>query len=440
MLMNPTINTRFDGVQFDDILGAHRGYGDFFEKSNDGAGNDLAENATPLGFVAASTRQTLGSDGRLLRIRNQTDFVSIDDDGDTDWFSFEVGPNSATNLRLEPVGPVYNLGPQGGTVSEFNAAQLSDLELALFESDGTTLLASDNSGGLGEADMIEDLQLHPGTYYVRVTGAADEVQMYELSIDVAGIGDFNENGLYECNDVDAMVDAIVQGDYVSAFDLNGDGTLHREDVLLWLDEAGRATLGGPFLEGDANLDGVVDVSDLSVWNDAKFTAAIGWCSGDFSVDGVVDVRDFNIWNAHKIPNSPRSSPYRNRREWHVGCSYRLCFSRIVARGMIDQWRTHHETGNVRSRCTKRCLRAVRLCAFMTQFFGALRLVRRRSPPGRGKNRCAHWGCRTRCRLLTGNRQACQGQVTSPSSTWPSASEAPICGQKSLIAKYSPSIK
>src|SRR5262245_21388928 len=37
-----------------------------------------------------------------------------------------------------------------------------------------------------------------------------------------------------------------------------------------------------------------------------------------------------------------------------------------------------------------------------------------------------------------NRQACQGQVTMPSSRYPPASEAPMCGQKSSMAEYLPS--
>ena len=40
--------------------------------------------------------------------------------------------------------------------------------------------------------------------------------------------------------------------------------------------------------------------------------------------------------------------------------------------------------------------------------------------------------------FTQNFQACQGQITSQPSRYPEASEAPICGQESLIAKYSPS--
>ena len=89
------------------------------------------------------------------------------------------------------------------------------------------------------------------------------------------------------------------------FDLSGDGSLTNEDLELWLAEAGAANLasGNPYLHGDANLDGAVDVQDFNVWNANKFTTGTGWCSADFNADGVVDVLDFNSWNANKFQSA-----------------------------------------------------------------------------------------------------------------------------------------
>ena len=53
------------------------------------------------------------------------------------------------------------------------------------------------------------------------------------------------------------------------------------------------------LLGDANTDGVVDVSDFNLWNTNKF-AKTGWSGGDFNGDGFADVSDFNIWNENKF--------------------------------------------------------------------------------------------------------------------------------------------
>ena len=116
-------------------------------------------------------------------------------------------------------------------------------------------------------------------------------------------GDFNGDGAYDCTDVDSLVMEIAAGSNDSDFDLTGDGTVDGADLQAWLAEAGNNNIGAPYLDGDANLDGVVDVGDFNVWNNGKFTSMAAWCSGDFNADGVVDVGDFNIWNNNKFQSS-----------------------------------------------------------------------------------------------------------------------------------------
>ncbi|MEM7311596.1 MAG: hypothetical protein AAF497_00455 [Planctomycetota bacterium] len=127
-------------------------------------------------------------------------------------------------------------------------------------------------------------------------------------------GDFNNDGDWDCEDIDALTAAIASGSTDLSFDMNGDGSVSLEDVMDagtgWLAVGGAnnsgATGGAAFLPGDANLDGVVDVPDFNVWNSFKFTSLDAWCGGDFNADGVVDVPDFNAWNANKFTSS--SSP------------------------------------------------------------------------------------------------------------------------------------
>ncbi|MEM7316848.1 MAG: PEP-CTERM sorting domain-containing protein, partial [Planctomycetota bacterium] len=129
--------------------------------------------------------------------------------------------------------------------------------------------------------------------------------------EVDGVGgDFNADEVYDCEDIDALVGAIVAGENDLSFDLTGDGTLDIADVDAWLAEAGAANLssGNAYLRGDANLDGVVDVSDFGVWNTFKFTQTGAWCEADFNADGVTDTSDFNAWNANKFQSSNDAAP------------------------------------------------------------------------------------------------------------------------------------
>ncbi|MEM7311670.1 MAG: PEP-CTERM sorting domain-containing protein [Planctomycetota bacterium] len=132
-----------------------------------------------------------------------------------------------------------------------------------------------------------------------------EVQI-DFMIGMGGIdGDFNDDGAYDCADVDALVAEIAALSDDTAFDLTGDSFVDGADLDAWLSEAGEVNIGPgrSYLPGDANLDSVVDVSDFGVWNANKFTNVDAWCSGDFNADGVVDVGDFNIWNGNKFTAS-----------------------------------------------------------------------------------------------------------------------------------------
>jgi hypothetical protein len=121
--------------------------------------------------------------------------------------------------------------------------------------------------------------------------------------------DFNNDGLYNCVDVDALVGDIATGNNGPLFDLTADGVVDTDDLTRWLADAGAENLasGNPYLPGDATLDGVVDGSDFGVWNSNKFTSVPRWCAGDFNADGSVDGSDFGIWNSRKFTSSDGSS-------------------------------------------------------------------------------------------------------------------------------------
>ncbi len=117
--------------------------------------------------------------------------------------------------------------------------------------------------------------------------------------------DFDQDGNCSLADIDALVDAIASGNDNPAFDLTGDGQVDLADRDAWLAAAGAKNLasGQAYLVGDANLDGVVDVTDFNVWNGAKFQPSGAWSLADFNADGTSDVSDFNIWNTNKFQSA-----------------------------------------------------------------------------------------------------------------------------------------
>jgi hypothetical protein len=159
-----------------------------------------------------------------------------------------------------------------------------------------------------------------GNYVLRASSSASQGEYFlDVRTSVAVDGDFNDDGLYDCADINGLTNEIAAGTNNLSFDMTGDGSVDLDDRDAWLVEAGAANLpsGNPYLLGDANLDGVVDGTDFNNWNANKFTFSADWCSSDFNADGVVDGADFNIWNAHKFTSALRvgiGEPAVDRRE------------------------------------------------------------------------------------------------------------------------------
>jgi serralysin len=185
LLMAPALSSTIDGPQLDDILALHRLYGDVLEKN---AGNDIAASATPLGSLAASQTLTRGTLGNTVAVASSdVDFVSIDGTSDVDFFSFTIDTPLAVTITAAPKGTTYQMGASAETVSPYNTLALSDLSLALFDSTGFNQLGSTaNVHGIGVGESLVR-ELNAGTYYARVTGAQDNVQLYQISATAATI-------------------------------------------------------------------------------------------------------------------------------------------------------------------------------------------------------------------------------------------------------------
>ncbi|MEM7312485.1 MAG: S8 family serine peptidase [Planctomycetota bacterium] len=137
-----------------------------------------------------------------------------------------------------------------------------DLALEVRDSFGT-LLASDLNSAADGRNAVVDLSIDfTGEIFISVVKESGTGE-YALSVDRPGDtvdGDFNDDGLYDCGDIDALTTTIAVGSNDISFDLTGDGLVDLGDRDAWLSEAGIANgIGAAYLLGDANLDGAVDV-------------------------------------------------------------------------------------------------------------------------------------------------------------------------------------
>jgi hypothetical protein len=192
--------------------------------------------------------------------------------------------------------PISELGISGDfKISAFINGGGHDYASNQFIGEGilTGNLGGDGVGGFTGDLAGVDLSTIAGDQFVTVTYTPANVS-----------GDFDGNGVYECDDIDGLVAEIVAGTNTASFDMTGDGTVDTDDLDAWLAEAGSVggltASGNPVLPGDANLDGSVNGQDFVVWNANKFTTNAAWCSGDFNADGSVNGQDFVTWNANKF--------------------------------------------------------------------------------------------------------------------------------------------
>ncbi|MBA4104375.1 MAG: hypothetical protein C0485_01355 [Pirellula sp.] len=289
-LMEPILDTSFDGPQLDDVLALQRLYGDVWEK---GTGNNTAAKATPLGTLGLGVPLTIGGDGgSLLVASDDIDFLSIDDNSDTDFFSFTLDSRQQVSLNAMPLGASYSVGPQGGSESSVNTLKSSNLSLDLIAPNGSTVLQSANAAPIGIGESIV-FQLDPGTYFARVRGAANEVQFYQFGISTSQapegtlvwVGDVSGN--WDVGGAENFAIEGVKSKFYPSLDVEFDDTAVTKDVAI-----------------------IQQVSPLSMKvttdDSYKFSGPGGILTGGLTIAGDGEVELANTGNSYAGPTTVES--------------------------------------------------------------------------------------------------------------------------------------
>lgn len=189
-LMEPIATTAFDGPQHDDIRNAQGHYGDPNEPDNSPG------QATDIGMLAIPSSQTLGTLGPPAISFGST--LSIDANGEQDYFRFSVASPGAVSVTVAPIGTNYEDAPQNcqfgsayccsGTFT--NSLAIANLAIQVVDSNGLTVLGAASSNPAGSSEVLSDVILDSaGDYYIRVyeTNTPAQPQLYRLSVSMDSV-------------------------------------------------------------------------------------------------------------------------------------------------------------------------------------------------------------------------------------------------------------
>jgi hypothetical protein len=182
-LMEPFVSSAYDGPQQDDMRAIEYNYGDAYEPNNSPAA------AYDLGTLAPSSVTSLGNVPAPAVTNGAT--LCISTASDTDYFKLTVADPRLIDVTLTPIGSNYAMYPQDANcnngVLNDNSLTAANLNLTVYNSNGTTVLRSQDANVAGTGETISGLLLASGLNYIKVASTGlTEAQLYKLTITVRG--------------------------------------------------------------------------------------------------------------------------------------------------------------------------------------------------------------------------------------------------------------
>lgn len=198
-------------------------------------------------------------------------------------------------VQLEgPLGALTNIFAGGTGLSLDDDANVTDGRFVTLDKGANLLYIFDLDSG-GVPNVVADvyvIDLNTGEIVYEELNAINHFMERHGFANFLR-GDIDGNGVITAADIDAInVSAALTALEQEEYDLTGDdlitgGGLSNTDTV----ELVRNILGTEF--GDANLDGNVNIGDLTLLA-GSFGSAGGWANGDFTGDGTINIGDLTV--------------------------------------------------------------------------------------------------------------------------------------------------
>jgi len=217
----------------------------------------------------------LSPDEQTLYVSTPTE-NPLSDEGSV-WAYDVMRPGEVANRKLFATGFVDGLDVDGfGNVfgSSWNGVRAWD--------DHGNLIWTMPGAGVWHVTIHDSSAGYPNSLYLSTFFG----ELFKVDLHPRKLGDVNEDGIVDLNDLDPLCAAIASASrrFNPDFEIDGNGEISFADVDVFLREY-------EINAGDTNIDDVTDFSDFLRLSHAFGTEGT-WSSGDFDCNGRVEFSDF----------------------------------------------------------------------------------------------------------------------------------------------------